>query len=190
MFGLASLSTSSALITAGCGTVPAPGIEPWPRDPDITPRVPVRPEGARRALPFDSLDELFAADPDARRNDVIMVSLSQLGTPYVWGGTRPDTGFDCSGLVTYVFQQALGMRTPRSAFDQARWARPVGARELLRPADLLFYNTLGRPYSHVGIFIGNDRFIHAPASGHAVRVEPMSLDYWRGRFNGARRVLV
>jgi cell wall-associated NlpC family hydrolase len=181
MFRLGFMGISAALLMAGCGTAPT---VPRPSSPP-TPRAPV----PRAQTPFDTLDDLFAADPDPRRNEVILVSMSQLGTPYLWGGAQPEAGFDCSGLVAYVFWQAVRMRTPRTTFEQARWAPQIASHELLRPADLVFYNTLGRPFSHVGIYIGNDRFIHAPATGYTVRIETMSLDYWRGRFNGARRAI-
>ena len=179
MFKIGFLGLSAALFTAGCATTSAPA-------PTATP-LPGRVAAPRGHLPFESLDDLFTNDPDPRRNEVVLVSMSQLGIPYSWGGTRPEVGFDCSGLVNYVFWQAIRVRAPRVTYDQARWARQVGGQEVLRPADLVFFNTLGRSFSHVGIFIGNDRFIHAPATGHAVRVELMSLDYWRTRFNGARR---
>jgi cell wall-associated NlpC family hydrolase len=114
-------------------------------------------------------------------------ALLAVGTPYVRGGSSPDTGFDCSGLVTHVFRQAWGVDLPRSTRQQ-RWAgRPVRLAEL-RAGDLVFYNTRGRPYSHVGIYLGEGRFIHAPKPGASVRIESTSTRYWRARFNGARRL--
>jgi cell wall-associated NlpC family hydrolase len=114
-------------------------------------------------------------------------ALLAVGTPYVRGGSSPDTGFDCSGLVTHVFRQAWGIDLPRSTRQQ-RWAgRPVRLAEL-SPGDLVFYNTRGRPYSHVGIYLGEERFIHAPKPGASVRVESTATRYWRARFNGARRL--
>ena len=114
-------------------------------------------------------------------------ALLNVGTPYRRGGSSPDTGFDCSGLVTHVFQQAWGLDLPRSTREQ-RWAgRPVKHAEL-RAGDLVFYNTRGRPYSHVGIYIGEGRFVHAPKPGATVRVERTTTSYWRARFNGGRRI--
>jgi cell wall-associated NlpC family hydrolase len=114
-------------------------------------------------------------------------ALAALGAPYRRGGSSPDTGFDCSGLVAHVFQQARGVQLPRSTREQ-RWAgRPVRLAELL-PGDLVFYNTRGRPYSHVGIYLGEGQFIHAPRPGAKVRVESTAKAYWRARFNGARRI--
>jgi len=131
---------------------------------------------------------MLAADPDPRRNDVITVALSQVGTPYFWGGGSPVIGFDCSGLVSYVFQQALHLTLPRVSYDQARLGRAV-AEDALRPADLVFFNTLRREFSHVGIYIGRGRFVHAPVTGAFVRIERLTGDYWRTRYDGARRVL-
>ena len=114
-------------------------------------------------------------------------ALLAVGTPYARGGSSPDTGFDCSGLVTHVFRQAWGVDLPRSTRQQ-RWAgRPVKLVEL-RAGDLVFYNTRGRPYSHVGIYLGDGRFIHAPKPGASVRIESTAARYWRARFSGARRI--
>lgn len=117
-----------------------------------------------------------------------MHALGQVGIPYVSGGTSPYQGFDCSGLVFYAYRQGARMVLPRTAFEQAQVGQPAEEAGLW-PADLLFYNTLGRPFSHVGIYIGEDRFVHAPSSRGVVRVEPMRASYWRERFNGARRVV-
>jgi cell wall-associated NlpC family hydrolase len=136
----------------------------------------------------DPLDAMLEADPDPRRNDIITVALSQVGTPYFWGGRSPVIGFDCSGLVAYVFQQAVHVTLPRISYDQARLGRKISAEEL-RAADLVFFNTLRREYSHVGIYIGRGRFVHAPASGAFVRIERMTGAYWQTRYDGARRVL-
>ena len=116
-----------------------------------------------------------------------MRALSFLGVPYRPGGDDPAHGFDCSGLVRNVVQAALGIELPRRSDAMSRLGRSVVA-ERLTPGDLLFFNTLGRPFSHVGVYIGEGRFVHAPARGGSVRVESMRLDYWRARFNGARRL--
>lgn len=115
------------------------------------------------------------------------MAVSLVGTPYASGGGSPDTGFDCSGLVAYVFAHAAQLRLPRNTFDLARTGAAVSAGEL-RPGDLLFYNTQHRPYSHVGIYLGEARFVHAPSTGGAVRIEQMDLRYWTHRFDGARRI--
>jgi cell wall-associated NlpC family hydrolase len=114
-------------------------------------------------------------------------ALAFVGVPYVRGGASPERGFDCSGLIVYVYRSALGIALPRRVADLRRVGRSVRLRELA-PGDLLFYNTRHRPYSHVGIYVGDGRFVHAPRPGARVRVEEIGKWYWRARFNGARRV--
>ncbi|MCX7961612.1 MAG: C40 family peptidase, partial [Burkholderiales bacterium] len=96
-------------------------------------------------------------------------------------------GFDCSGLVAHVFREAYGIELPRNSRAQSAAGIPVSAPDL-RAGDLVFYDTLGSPYSHVGIYLGDGRFVHAPRSGAKVRIESMNSPYWRSRFNGARRI--
>lgn len=114
-------------------------------------------------------------------------ALAFVGTPYARGGASPRQGFDCSGLVVYVYRAALGIRLPRRVADLKSIGRPVRLRELA-PGDLVFYNTRKRPYSHVGIYVGGGRFVHAPRPGGRVRIEAIGSRYWRARFSGARRV--
>jgi cell wall-associated NlpC family hydrolase len=111
-----------------------------------------------------------------------------LGVPYQRGGRSPLIGFDCSGLVTHVFEQAWGVAVPHNVQAQSQIGIPVKLREL-EPGDLVFYNTRNRPYSHVGIYLGDGRFIHAPRPGKHVRVESLRSSYWMARFNGARRLM-
>ena len=113
--------------------------------------------------------------------------LSSIGVDYKYGGASHVTGFDCSGLVVHVFREGYGMNLPRNAQGQSQVGRPVSAEEL-QPGDLVFYNTLNRPFSHVGIYLGEGKFIHAPKTGSAVRIESMKSAYWSKRWNGARRV--
>ena len=129
-----------------------------------------------------------AVNATDRASSVAMQSLAYLGTPYRAGGLSPQTGFDCSGLVAYVYREGAGLALPRNTFDLSRLGQPI-ERAALRPGDLVFYNTQGREYSHVGIYLGEDRFIHAPSSGGEVRVESLRADYWVRRYNGARRVI-
>ncbi|TAK67156.1 MAG: peptidoglycan endopeptidase [Betaproteobacteria bacterium] len=124
-----------------------------------------------------------------RASSIALQALAHLGTPYRVGGLSPQTGFDCSGLVAYVYREGAGLALPRNTFDLAVLGQAV-ERAALRPGDLVFYNTQRREYSHVGIYLGEDRFIHAPASGGEVRVESLRADYWMRRYNGARRVIV
>lgn len=114
-------------------------------------------------------------------------ALLALGTKYRYGGHSPRTGFDCSGLVLHVFETAWGLLLPRRAEEQSQVGTPVNLNEL-QPGDLLFYNTRRRAYSHVGIYLGDGRFIHAPRAGARVRTESIQSPYWRVRFNGARRL--
>jgi cell wall-associated NlpC family hydrolase len=123
----------------------------------------------------------------ARSNDVVSYAESLIGTPYHYGGDSPRTGFDCSGFVRHVYYHSRGVLLPHNAFRISRAGKPIRAADL-RPGDLVFYNTLGRPYSHVGIYIGHHRFIHSPHSGQRVETVDMSMDYWREHFNGARRI--
>jgi len=115
-------------------------------------------------------------------------AMQMLGIRYRWGGGDPSTGFDCSGLVAYAAEQSLGLRLPRRADEIARQGVSVKRAEL-QAGDLVFFNTMGRRYSHVGIYLGDDRFVHAPSSGGVVRVERMDMHYWAKRYNGARRLV-
>lgn len=125
--------------------------------------------------------------PDAEMNDLAVYALSLSGTPYKYGGTSPESGFDCSGFVGYVFKHSLGKSLPRTTEEISR----VGARqnsEWLKPGDLVFYDTMNRSYSHVGIYLGDGQFIHSPSKGKSVTVVNMNEPYWRQRYNGARRI--
>jgi cell wall-associated NlpC family hydrolase len=123
----------------------------------------------------------------AANSELMFQVLTSLGIDYQNGGRSPKSGFDCSGLVTHVYQEAFGIRLPHNTLAQSKVGIPVERRELA-PGDLVFYNTLNRPYSHVGIYLGDGRFVHAPKSGAQVRVESMQTRYWAERFNGARRI--
>ncbi|MGQ0510590.1 MAG: C40 family peptidase [Betaproteobacteria bacterium] len=125
--------------------------------------------------------------PSAERAEALLQVLLALGIDYTPGGNSPATGFDCSGLVAHVFREAYGIRLPQNARAQSEAGTPV-PQEDLQAGDLVFYNTLKRPFSHVGIYIGEGRFVHAPKSGAKVRVESIRSLYWTQRFNGARRI--
>lgn len=114
-------------------------------------------------------------------------SLQFLGIRYKWGGESPETGFDCSGFVRYVYNETLGLILPRNARAMSQEGEKVDKTEL-QPGDLVFFNTMRRAFSHVGIYLGNNLFIHAPRKGARVRIEDMSDRYWTRRYNGARRV--
>lgn len=115
-------------------------------------------------------------------------AMNAIGVRYRLGGTSAETGFDCSGFVRAMYQQSIGLMLPRRAAEQAAATARIEKSEL-QPGDLVFFNTLRRAYSHVGIYLGEGKFIHAPRTGAHVRVENMNVRYWQSRFNGARRVL-
>ncbi len=119
--------------------------------------------------------------------DLVSGALALIGINYRLGGNTPATGFDCSGLVRYVFRGALGLDLPRRAEEISRTGRRV-ERDELRPGDLVFYKTLRKTFSHVGIYLGQNQFIHAPSAGNSVRVDDMTQAYWTRRFTGARRI--
>lgn len=112
---------------------------------------------------------------------------SLIGTPYKYGGNSPDTGFDCSGFVDHVFRHTLGIKLPRSSYEISQVGHAI-SKSSLHTGDLVFFNTLHRKFSHVGIYLGGERFIHAPSSGGGVRTENMREDYWKTRYEGARRI--
>lgn len=114
-------------------------------------------------------------------------ALSFIGVRYQWGGTSPDTGFDCSGLIRYVYAQLTGQSLPFNAQDLSRVGASIEHTEL-QPGDLVFFNTLRKPFSHVGIYLGESRFVHAPSRGGAVEIVDMTQRYWKSRYNGARRL--
>lgn len=122
-------------------------------------------------------------------HDVSMYAVSLVGIPYRLGGNSPQTGLDCSGFVGHVFRQTAGMQLPRDSRAISDAAQPL-ARDELQPGDLVFFNTLNRAYSHVGIYLGDNRFVHAASSRTGgVMVSNLNDTYWRTRFDGARRVL-
>ncbi|CAN5498522.1 C40 family peptidase [soil metagenome] len=121
-------------------------------------------------------------------SDIALYALSLLDMPYVSGGRGPATGFDCSGLVSHVYLQAAGIRLQGSAASMAKAARPVNPADLLA-GDLLFFNTLGYAFSHVGIYVGDGRFVHASNPRTGVRTDRLDSKYYAARFEGAKTML-
>ena len=119
-------------------------------------------------------------------SDLVVNAMGFLGVPYQRGGTNIN-GFDCSGFVRAMYENTLGLVLPHNAKAQAAATQKIDQAEL-QPGDLVFFNTLRKAFSHVGIYVGEGKFIHSPRSGGEVRIENMSDNYWRNRFNGARRV--
>jgi cell wall-associated NlpC family hydrolase len=120
--------------------------------------------------------------------EIGMFALSLVGIDYRYGGETPDRGLDCSGLIRYVFQQVTGVTLPRTAKELSRIGKDIRTAEL-EPGDLVFFNTRRFAFSHVGIYLGNDRFIHAPSRGGEVGVASLASAYWQKRYNGARRLV-
>ncbi len=137
------------------------------------------------ALDINNLDPITAIA--ASQHPLARSALEHIGVNYRFGGTSPAEGFDCSGLIHYSAQDSLGLRLPRRAADMAGVGLKVDRRELA-VGDLVFFNTLGRRYSHVGVYLGNNLFVHAPSSGGQVSVANMTNRYWSQRYNGARRI--
>ncbi|MDD5059195.1 MAG: C40 family peptidase [Sideroxydans sp.] len=124
---------------------------------------------------------------DDQINELVMYAMSLSNTPYRYGGNSVNSGFDCSGFVGHVYRHSLGINLPRTSKEISRVGIPIDKSEL-RPGDLVFYNTLHNPFSHVGIYVGDGKFVHSPKSGDSVRTEQMQLGYWQARYNGARRI--
>ena len=135
------------------------------------------------------IPKIVAPDSDPTANAVLMYALGLSGVRYKYGGLKPEAGFDCSGFVSHVFHATTGLVLPRSAWGMSKQGLHVEKNEL-RAGDLVFYNTLKRSFSHVGIYLGDGRFVHAPSRGKHVEVVVMTDSYWAKRYNGARRVIM
>jgi cell wall-associated NlpC family hydrolase len=129
----------------------------------------------------------FLSGMASKAGDVVVGALNMIGVRYRWGGNTPDSGLDCSGFVRYVFQDTLGMTLPRRAEEMSRVGEKVRVSEL-KPGDLVFFNTMRRSFSHVGIYIGDNKFVHSPSTGSTIRVDDMDNSYWEKRYTGARRI--
>lgn len=147
----------------------------------------VRPTAPGAAVAQRAWPRVPPADP-AAANAVLMRALSLVGTPYRYGGSTPAGGFDCSGFINYVFSDMLDLRLPRTTAGLAAWQGPRIDPRQLTAADLVFFSTAGQ-VSHVGIYVGDGRFVHAPRTGGTVRLDRLDGPYWRDRYSGAKRVL-
>ena len=139
--------------------------------------------------PFASASTAASNSMFGHAQEVALRALSFIGVRYKWGGTSPDTGFDCSGLIRYVFNQVTGKSLPGNAREISQVGESIDRTEL-QPGDLVFFNTLRRPFSHVGIYLGESRFVHAPSRGGKVEIVDMTDRYWQTRYNGARRLAI
>jgi len=122
-------------------------------------------------------------------NDLVIYAMSLAETPYRYGGSSSESGFDCSGFVHHVFLKSLGLRLPRTSQEMSRVGAPLKESQL-HPGDLVFFNTQQQAYSHVGIYVGEDRFVHAPKSGKSIAIVNMRENYWKSRYDGARRIIL
>jgi cell wall-associated NlpC family hydrolase len=163
----------ATVLIAGCASAP-------PKKLGTPARAIVQPQRTDPPL-------LPAPPASARARELALHALSHIGIPYRFGGSSPDTGFDCSGLVQYVYSRGAGLALPRSTEAMSEIGAAVEWAQL-EPGDLVFFDTLRRPYSHVGIYVGDQRFIHAPTTGGAVELVDMRQRYWHMRFSGARRL--
>ena len=127
--------------------------------------------------------------PRAEANDIVFRAMALVGTPYRSGGNTPATGFDCSGLVDYVFRDVAAIALPRTAAEMAASAAPRIDHDALQSGDLVFFHGRGRRVTHVGIYVGAGRFVHAPNKGGTVRLDALDGAYWRAHYSGATRVL-
>ncbi|HTI95573.1 MAG TPA: C40 family peptidase [Rudaea sp.] len=125
----------------------------------------------------------------ANPNDILFRAIGLVGTPYRYGGNTPRGGFDCSGLVDYVFRDVAGIELPRTAQEISRMDAPSVPRGELESGDIVFFHTHGRSVGHVGIYVGKGRFVHAPNEGGTVRLDYLDAPYWRDHYGGAKRVL-
>ena len=167
-YSLAALLASSTLVLNACGVLPYGTRSPAPVVSTVG--------GGGAASPAATSD---------KANDVVLFALGLVETGYLFGGKNPEAGLDCSGMVSYVYRKAVDMRLAGSAADLARQGRPVPAQQL-RPGDLVFFNTRNKAYSHVGIYIGDDRFVHAPGTRGKVRTENLRNGWFAARFEEGR----
>ena len=170
-----TFAVTAALLLAGCGTLPPP-VAQAPAAPQLP--VPQAPAPAPTTA-------LQLAD-DTHAQDAVIYALGLIGNQYRFGGRNPDSGVDCSGMVSWIFEQVAGIRLPHNAAQIARLARPVD-RASLQPGDLVFFNTSGKPHSHMGIYAGEGRFIHAPSTrGKYVRTDALDSGWFAARISGLR----
>jgi cell wall-associated NlpC family hydrolase len=192
MLGVTPLSARTALLALACASA-ASWAQAAPDGNDVVAKLLVD-RGVIDARVFETpgsvVDSASSLGRQVRAvtSDLVVSSMNFLGVPYKRGGNSSDTGFDCSGFTRHIYESSLGLLLPRKVDEQAKASglAPVKRTEL-QPGDLVFFNTLKRTFSHVGIYVGDDKFIHAPKPGGEVRVESMGVRYWAKRFTGARR---
>lgn len=139
---------------------------------------------------LEEADSTEIRDLSLVSNEVIFRAISLVGTPYRYGGTQPDTGFDCSGLIGFVFNEAAGLRLPRTTRELIDIDARTVDRSDLQAGDLIYFNSRGGRVSHIGIYVGENRFVHAPSSGGVVRIDKLDTPYWTKFYVGAKRLLM
>ncbi len=184
------VATAAAVQAAPDAQVPAPVPAVSPPGHALTDPIMnlLGERGLLRPLGSAALVETMRNSVRDTASDLVMTAMNFLGVPYRLGGSSEQSGFDCSGFTRHIFENSIGLVLPRRADEQATTAGLLNIhRAELKPGDLVFFNTMRRTFSHVGIYVGDDKFIHAPRAGGAVRIEDMRSSYWERRFTGARR---
>lgn len=189
---LHSLAHAAIGIAIACGATVSNGVlaDTVFKDPDARidaraePSADAHPEGKRGLL---SSVMNSTSNVASKAGDLVMNALGLIGVRYRFGGNSPESGLDCSGFVRYVFNDTFGFMLPRRSVEMSQVGTTVAANDL-RPGDLVFFNTMRHTFSHVGIYIGDNKFVHAPSTGSKIRVDDMRAAYWTTRYNGARRI--
>lgn len=169
MRGYLLLSLLCLVLLTGCASAPRSAVDP--------------------AAGIPQADVSVTQTRSPAHDDVLFHAFSLVGTPYKYGGSSPSTGFDCSGLINYVFREAAGVQLPRTTAGLSAMQAHEPSPRSLQPGDLLLFAMGGRQVDHAGIYVGDGRFLHAPSSGGRVRVDNLQASHWQRSFKGARRVL-
>jgi cell wall-associated NlpC family hydrolase len=191
MLALVLGNEAAAQTNSGAGGANrTPAVEQKKNDRDILKIISDAESKLAATLALPAMETSSSAEPSLGQfsSELVLRAMTLLGINYKFGGNTPETGFDCSGLVRYVFKEAFGLNLPRRAEEISQKGQRVSVDQLV-PGDLVFFNTLKRTFSHVGIYIGNNQFVHAPSSGKSVTVENIDKTYWQTRFDGARRLI-
>jgi cell wall-associated NlpC family hydrolase len=176
-----ALIVIAALCLQACATLPQQPIsQPYP--------LTESPYSKPKPIP-GSPAETSSSTSRTMTEEIVMRALSHLGVRYRYGGSNPKSGFDCSGFIRWVFRDASLGVLPRSSYDMARMNAPSIKPDNLVPGDLLFFKINGKRISHVGLYVGDNRFVHAPSRGGRVRIDELADRYWRQRYVGAKRLI-
>lgn len=155
-----------------------------------TTQTPQKTQDSTQIHRLEDADSTEIRDLSQVSNEVIFRAISLVGTPYRYGGTQPDTGFDCSGLIGFVFQEAAGLQLPRTTRELIDIDAKSIDRSDLQAGDLVYFNSRGGRVSHIGIYVGENRFVHAPSTGGVVRIDKLNTPYWTKFYVGAKRLLM